>query len=75
MKRKKSVFALLLAVVLCLGLSVPAFAAEGDTGFSDVAADAWYAQSAMYVRDHGVMNGSQTAATVASFTDASDICF
>lgn len=39
-----------------------AFAAVEDTGFSDVAADAWYAEAAVYVRDNGIMNGT-TATT------------
>ena len=54
--------ALLAALALCLGLSLQAYAAKADTGFSDVAADAWYAAAAVYCRDNGLMNGT-TATT------------
>lgn len=47
-----------MACVLALTLCVPAMAAVEDTGFSDVAANAWYADAAIYVRDHGIMNGT-----------------
>ena len=49
---------LLLALVLTFSLSVTAFAAVEDTGFSDVDADDWFADSAVYVRDNGIMNGT-----------------
>lgn len=45
-----------LALVLALALSVPAFAAEGG-GFTDVSADVWYAEAADYVRAAELMNG------------------
>ena len=38
MKHLKRAAAFLTALLLCLGLSATAFAAEADTGFSDVAA-------------------------------------
>lgn len=60
MKQKQKLLAILFTAVLCLGLSVPAFAAVNDTGFSDVVADAWYADSAMYMRDNGIMSGTDT---------------
>lgn len=41
---------------------MPAFAVTVDTGFSDVAATAWYVNSAKHVRDNGLMNG--TGATI-----------
>ena len=50
--------AFLTALILCLGLSVTAFAAESDTGFSDVDAGAWYAEAAAYCRDNGLMAGT-----------------
>ena len=50
--------AFLTALILCLGLSVTASAAEAGTGFSDVAADAWYAEAAVYCRDNGLMAGT-----------------
>ena len=58
MKTCKRIGALLLALILTLSLSVPAFAAVEDTGFSDVDADDWFAESAVYVRDNGIMNGT-----------------
>lgn len=61
MRSLKQVFSLFLALALTLGLYSTALAAVGDTGFSDVAADAWYAESAEYARDNGLMSGtSQT---------------
>ena len=62
MRNLKRMAAFLTALILCLGLPVTAFAAEADTGFSDVAADAWYAEAAVYCRDNCLMNGT-TATT------------
>lgn len=45
-------------VLLCLVLSVSAAAA--DTGFSDMAENAWYAEAVQYVKAHGLMNGTST---------------
>ena len=64
MRNLKRMAAFLTALILCLGLPVTAFAAEADTGFSDVAADAWYAEAAVYCRDNGLMNGT----TVTTFS-------
>ena len=58
MKICKRFGALLLALVLTFSLSVTAFAAVEDTGFSDMDADDWFAASAVYVRDNGIMNGT-----------------
>ena len=58
MKTLKKLSALLMAVILALTLSVTAFAAVNDTGFSDVDAGAWYAEAVAYVREHGIMNGT-----------------
>lgn len=58
MRNLKKFAALLLAAVLTLALSVTCFAAVDDTGFSDVAADAWYAEAVAYVKEHGIMNGT-----------------
>ena len=42
-KKKLAAFlAMMMALVLAFSLSVTAFAAVEDTGFADVAADAWY---------------------------------
>ena len=62
MRNLKRMAAFLTALILCLGLSVTAFAAEADTGFSDVDAGDWYAEAAVYCRDNGLMNGT-TATT------------
>ena len=63
---------LLLAAVLILAMSIPALAAVGDTGFSDVAANAWYADAVEYVRNNGLMSGtsSTTFAPDATMTRA-----
>lgn len=57
MRNLKRFGALLLSLVLSLSLAVPAFAAVDDTGFSDVDADAWYAEAVMYCREHNLMVG------------------
>ena len=57
MRNLKRFGALLLSLVLSLSLTVPAFAAVDDTGFSDVDADAWYAEAVMYCREHNLMAG------------------
>ena len=61
MKTCKRFWALLLALALTFSLSVTASAAVEDTGFSDVDADDWFAESAVYVRDNGIMNGTGAA--------------
>lgn len=48
----------LLSTILCLTMSAPAFAAVSDTGFSDVDAGTWYAESIMYVRNNSIMSGT-----------------
>ena len=58
MRNLKRMAAFLTALILCLGLSVTAFAAESDTGFSDVDAGDWYAEAAVYCRDNGLMAGT-----------------
>ncbi len=57
MKKIKKLGAVLLALVLALGLTVPAFASVADTGFSDVDADTWYAEAVMYCQEHNLMAG------------------
>ena len=47
-------------MALAAGMSPPSSAVRmrvEDTGFSDVAADAWYAGAVEYVRDNGLMSG------------------
>ena len=58
MRTHKKFFSLMLAFALAFSLNIPAFAAVEDTGFSDVAADAWYAEAVAYVREKGIMNGN-----------------
>ena len=58
MRNLKRAAAIFLAIILALSISVPAFAAVGDTGFSDVDADSWYAEAAVYCRDNGLMSGT-----------------
>ena len=72
MKHLKKTLSLALAVLLALGISVQAFAAVEDTGFSDVDAGAWYAEAVMYCREHGLMNGTSntTFAPESSLTRA-----
>jgi len=58
MKRLKRIGSFLFGLTLTLGLCVPAFAAVGDTGYSDVSADAWYAEAVDYCRENGFMSGT-----------------
>ena len=62
MRNLKRMGAALLALALVLGMKLTAFAAAADTGFSDVSADAWYADAVAYVRDNGLMSGTSAAA-------------
>ena len=62
MKQIKRLGSCLLALITAMTLCVPAMAAVEDTGFSDVAANAWYADAAGYVRDSGIMNGTSSTA-------------
>ncbi|TCK89096.1 S-layer family protein [Natranaerovirga hydrolytica] len=64
MFKYRSKLSILLALVISVVINIPAFAAVEDTGFSDVAADAWYADAAVYCRDNGLMSG--TSATTFS---------
>jgi len=54
----KKFAAMMLALTLTFALSVTVFAAVDDTGFSDVDADAWYAEAVMYCQEHDLMNGT-----------------
>ena len=57
MRNSKQTLSIFLAFVMALSLHIPAFAAVEDTGYSDVAVDAWYTEAVMYCREHGLMNG------------------
>lgn len=59
---RKRISLMLTAFCLVFILAVPALADTGDTGFSDVAADAWYADAVVYCREHGLMSGTSAAA-------------
>lgn len=58
MRTFRRLFSGILAALMLLAMSTTAFAAVGDTGFSDVAADAWYAGAVEYVRANGLMSGT-----------------
>ena len=58
----KRIGAMLTALAMLLSLNLTAFAAVEDTGYSDVAADAWYADAVAYVRDNGLMSGTSETA-------------
>jgi len=60
MRNLKKLAAMMLALAITFALTVSAFAAVNDTGFSDVDADAWYAEAVMYCREHGLMNGTSS---------------
>jgi len=62
MRMMKKLCAAVLSLSLLLTLTVLAFAAMDDTGFSDVDADAWYADAVMYCQEHGLMNGTTDTA-------------
>lgn len=62
MKRKHRFWPVVLVLSLLLCSCSGAMVAVEDTGFSDVAADAWYADAAQYVRDNGVMSGTSATA-------------
>lgn len=54
---KKNLLTLILTFFLIF-TSVPVTAAINDTGFSDVSADAWYAEAVIYCRDNALMSGT-----------------
>ena len=58
----KRIGAMLTALAMLLSLNLTAFAAVEDTGYSDVATDAWYADAVAYVRDNGLMSGTSETA-------------
>ena len=68
MKNLKRFVSLILTLALVWGLHIPAMAAVEDTGFSDVAAGAWYAEAAVWCRDNGIMSGTSGTAFSPSST-------
>ena len=61
MRNLKRIGTVLMAMALVFTWNLTAFAAVEDTGFSDVAVDAWYADAVAYVRDNGLMSGTSAA--------------
>lgn len=57
----RQLFSLILALSLLCTVCIPVMAAVEDTGFSDVASDAWYADAVTYMRDSGLMSGTAGA--------------
>ena len=64
----KRVLSILTLCCVLLASTVPASAAINDTGFSDVSANAWYADAVVYCRDNGLISG--TTATTFSPSSA-----
>ena len=63
MHRRRSLSGRLAALLLTLlFVLVPAYAAEAAASFSDVSADAWYAEAVQYVWEQGWMTGTDAAA-------------
>jgi hypothetical protein len=60
MKRTRNILALALTIVIAL--STGAFALAADTAFTDVPADAWYAEAASYCYENGLMVGTSDTA-------------
>lgn len=58
MKQGKKFGVLFLVLGLLMFLSITACAAAADSGFQDVAADAWYSDSVAYVKENGLMGGT-----------------
>lgn len=67
---QKRVTAIVIAALLVISFCISACGAEVETGFSDVAANAWYAGAVEYVRDNGLMSGT-TATTFSPDTTTS----
>ena len=62
MQNMKRFWSFVMTLALVLSLFVPASAAVEDTGFSDVSADADYAEAVVWCRENGVMNGTSSTA-------------
>lgn len=58
MKKCKKLLSLLLAMLMLFVTPLSAFAAVNDTGFTDVATAAPYAEAVKYVRNNGIMSGT-----------------
>ena len=58
MRYLKQSSALFLTLVMALSFTVTTSAAVGDTGFSDVDSNAWYAEAIVYCQEHHLMAGT-----------------
>ena len=61
MKYLKKCLPLALAALLIPSVNLPVLAAVEDTGFSDVDANAWYAEAVLYCREHNLMAGTENS--------------
>ena len=57
-----------MAAVLLVTISISAFAAINDTGFTDVSPNDWFAEAVTYCRDNGLMAGRGSNAFVPNAT-------
>ena len=61
-KMRKKLLAVMFALTMLSMLAVSACAAAGNTGFTDVDADAWYAEAVAYCQEHNLMYGTSDTA-------------
>ena len=61
-KMRKKLLAVMFALTMLSMLAVSACAAAGNTGFTDVDADAWYAEAVAYCQEHDLMYGTSDTA-------------
>ena len=61
-KMRKKLLAVMIALTMLSMLAVSACAAAGNTGFTDVDADAWYAEAVAYCQEHNLMYGTSDTA-------------
>lgn len=54
----KKILSLALALTMCFSLSVPAFATSGESNFTDVASNAYYADSVAWAVSKGITSGT-----------------
>ena len=60
MKKNKKLVSLLLAILMLFTIPFTAFALVNNTVFTDVSADAPYAEAVEYVRNNGIMSGTSS---------------
>ena len=59
MKKYLSLFlSLALVLAIALGVGISACSAEASASYSDVSADAWYAEAVAYCQENGLMDGT-----------------